>query len=206
MSDIILKRMRQTPRRLFFRVAKNFARSGSRRDFVLRELPKHSVGCELGVWRGDFSERILAVVKPARLLLVDPWEYQPQLGYEIYGGTVAKSQREMDAICHDVRERFEGRDEVSIIRKKTVQLGDDDIAAGSLDWVYIDGCHEYEAVLADLRFFLARVKRGGLICGDDYDDKNYGRVNQAVAEFLEQNPNCRLLWVKKKQFMIRVKR
>jgi len=93
---------------------------------------------------------------------------------------------------------------VSIIRKKTVQLGDDDIAPESLDWVYIDGCHEYEAVLADLRFFLTRVKRGGLICGDDYDDKHYGMVNRAVAEFLEQNPNCQLLWVKKRQFMIQV--
>lgn len=176
-----------TPVRLFFRLIKNIVHGGSRRDFVLRELPKHPVGCELGVWRGDFSERILAVVKPARLLLVDPWEYQPQLGYEIYGGTVAKSQEQMDAICHDVRERFSGRGEVSIIRKKTAQLDDDDIAAGSLDWVYIDGCHEYEVVLDDLRFFLTRVKRGGLICGDDYGDKNYGMVNQAVAEFLEQN-------------------
>jgi len=198
--------MRQTPKRLFFRLLKNIVRDGSRRDFLLRELPKRSVGCELGVWRGDFSERILAVVKPRRLLLVDPWEYQPQLGYEIYGGTVAKSQEQMDAICHDVCERFSGRDEVSIIRKKTAQLSDGDIVPGSLDWVYIDGCHEYEAVLADLRFFLTRVKRGGLICGDDYDDKNYGRVNQAVAEFLEQNPNCRLLWTRKKQFMIRTER
>lgn len=193
MSDIILKHMPWTPQRAFFRLLKNIMRGGSRRDFLLRELPKHSVGCELGVWRGDFSERILAIVKPARLLLVDPWEYQPQLGYEIYGGTVAKSQREMDAICHDVRERLAGRDAVSIIRKKTAQLNNDDIAAGSLDWVYIDGCHEYEAVLADLRFFLTRVKPGGLICGDDYGDKNYGMVNQAAAEFLEENPDCRLL-------------
>jgi len=206
MSHIILKRMPWTLRRQFFRLLKNIARDGSRRDFVLRELPKRSVGCELGVWRGGFSARILAVVKPAHLLLVDPWEYQPQLGYETYGGAVAKSQQEMDAICHDVRARFEGRDGVSIIRKKTVQLGDDDIAPESLDWVYIDGCHEYEAVLADLRFFLTRVKRGGLICGDDYDDKHYGMVNRAVAEFLEQNPNCQLLWVKKRQFMIRVAR
>src|SRR5215469_5561279 len=31
------------------------------RDFVLLRLPKHSIGAEIGVWEGNFSDRILHV-------------------------------------------------------------------------------------------------------------------------------------------------
>lgn len=39
----------------------------------------------------------------------------------------------------------------------------------SLDWVYIDGNHEYEHVIADLEVFYRKLKSGGILAGDDYD-------------------------------------
>ncbi len=152
-------RFKWTPKSVFFKIYDNIlGRHG--RCYVLRTLPKNSVGCELGVSRGDFSEYMLSLVNPRRLWLIDPWTYQPELAYEPYGGQVQKSQDEMDAMYREVSERFADRPAVRIIRKKTEQLTEE-IADESLDWVYIDGCHEYEAVAADLRYFLPKVKGGG---------------------------------------------
>src|SRR5947207_2237506 len=44
------------------------------RTFLLRSLPRKSVGAEVGVWKGDFAAEMLHIVRPSRLYLVDPWE------------------------------------------------------------------------------------------------------------------------------------
>lgn len=50
----------------------------------------------------------------------------------------------------------------------------------SLDFVYIDGDHSYEAVKKDLEAWYPKVKSGGMFCGHDY---NYPDVERAVQEF-----------------------
>lgn len=42
------------------------------------------------------------------------------------------------------------------------------IPDGSAYMVFIDACHEREAVLADIRAFVSKVMPGGVICGHDY--------------------------------------
>ena len=39
----------------------------------------------------------------------------------------------------------------------------------SLDFVMIDGAHDYKSVRADVRAWFPKVKRGGLLAGDDAD-------------------------------------
>lgn len=39
---------------------------------------------------------------------------------------------------------------------------------GSLDFVFIDGDHEYDGVMADIRAWLPKVRKGGVIAGHDY--------------------------------------
>ena len=66
---------------------------GDYRRFLLSRLPQNSVGCELGVWKGDFSEEILRMVKPGKLYLIDPWSYQPEFSHEWYGGTIRRTRK-----------------------------------------------------------------------------------------------------------------
>ena len=198
------KRPRRTLAGVFYK-ARDSVRRGDRRRFLLRELPKRSIGCEIGVWNGDFSEAILSVVNPARLILVDPWLYQPRFAYEIYGGAVAKSQTEMDSICAAVRGKFASDARVSILRKKREDLTAQDIPDRSLDWAYVDGVHEFDFVLGDLRFAGAKTKLGGIVCGDDFDDRNDYATPRALAAFLAEAPDWELVWIKRCQYFLRRK-
>lgn len=178
-------------------------KTGDYRRFLLRQLPPHSVGCELGVWKGDFSAEILKITQPKELYLVDPWLFQPEYPRSWYGGAAAQTQQDMDNIHQGVINRFAGRDNVHIIRKKTEQLADE-ISPSSLDWAYIDGNHQYEFVLQDLGMFDKLVKPGGIICGDDFDRGQAPPypITQAVNEFVKRG-SCRLIWVKQNQFFLR---
>ena len=42
------------------------------------------------------------------------------------------------------------------------------IEDGSLDFVYIDGDHQYESCKKDLQLWIPKIKKGGIIAGHDY--------------------------------------
>lgn len=56
------------------------------------------------------------------------------------------------------------------------------------DVVYIDASHEYEFVKQDIIAWLPKVKKGGIICGDDYI-KGWPGVIKAVNEFFPKVNN-----------------
>ncbi|MCA9806745.1 MAG: class I SAM-dependent methyltransferase [Cyanobacteria bacterium HKST-UBA06] len=53
----------------------------------------------------------------------------------------------------------------------------------SLDFVYIDGSHEYNDVLEDLNLWYPKVKPGGWFCGHDYVFDEFPGVTSAVDHF-----------------------
>lgn len=178
------------------------------RQFVLEMLPKGSIGAEIGVHVGDFSQRILEVVSPRELHLIDPWEYHPSDTYRRawYGGGAKGGQREMDDRNSRVLKRF----------KKDIRAGRVKVHRGysteilsrfpdrSLDWVYIDGNHMYEFVKQDLALSLRKVKPGGFISGDDYTEAGWweGGVKKAVDEFADGRA-VRLIELRNQQFVFR---
>ena len=64
------------------------------RDFLLKLLPQNSIGAEIGVHKGDFSEEILRDVRPNELHLIDPWRYESSDTYKDswYGGKAIDGQ------------------------------------------------------------------------------------------------------------------
>lgn len=68
-------------------------------------------------------------------------------------------------------------------------------ADNSLDFVLIDGAHDYENVKADITAWLPKVKVGGILAGDDYP---WPDVNRVVNELL-QNVIVDYHWLYKKQ-------
>lgn len=144
------------------------------RRFVLRQFPSHSVGAEIGVWAGDFSQQILEVVQPSKLHLIDPWLYQPspEFSRAWYGGVIGESQQYMDQTYRSVVDRMRPKIVRGIVE---IHRGSSDKMAEQFpdnyfDWIYVDGDHRFEGVLKDLELYRPKLKTGGIMGGDDYEN------------------------------------
>jgi hypothetical protein len=188
------------------RLFKRRARQKNDRGFLLDFLPRQSIGAEIGVHLGDFSEQILAQIVPKRLHLIDPWKHRTADVYKDawYGGRVKDGQIEMDQRYSSVLQRFSGGIQA---RQVTVHRGDSadvlqDFPDEYFDWVYIDGDHLYESVRHDLELSARKVKSGGYITGDDYIDGEWwgSGVKKAVDEF-SRHPAVRLIETRNCQFI-----
>jgi hypothetical protein len=54
----------------------------------------------------------------------------------------------------------------------------------SLEWVHLDARHDYASVKADIEAWLPKVKTGGWLSGDDYDEQKWPEVVRAVSDLL----------------------
>ncbi len=145
----------------------------------LKTLPKRSVGAEIGVLKGKFSEGIVSIVKPRLFYLIDCWcAIEGSSWYD-------KDSRHLKFVSRALRPlavaSAQGR-----IRPlcgwstEVVDLVPD----ATLDWIYIDGDHRMEGCLADLKAWYPKIKPGGIIGGHDYE---YGwgcAVPEAVTRFI----------------------
>lgn len=180
----------------------------SNRHFLLRMLPRDSIGAEIGVNKGDFSSQILRTVKPRELHLIDPWKHEESGAYEkaLYGGELQGGQKEMDYRYRDVCRRF-GRHIQS--GRVIVHRGhSSDILKRFqdqyFDWIYIDGNHRYEFVVQDLELSFRKTRVGGYISGDDYGRKSTwwdDGVERAVNEFIEREP-VQVIKIQNFQFIV----
>jgi hypothetical protein len=144
--------------------------TGKNRDAVISALAHGGTGAEIGVFKGDFSAELLRT-QPNRLHLIDPWRsVDDDRRRDALYGIGRRSQADMDQIHASVVARFASEIATGqvVIHRALSSVAFAALPNRSLDWVYIDGDHRYDAVLADLRMALAKTRPGGLICCDDY--------------------------------------
>lgn len=55
---------------------------------------------------------------------------------------------------------------------------------GYFDFVFIDACHAYDSVKADILAWLPKVRKGGILAGHDYRCETHPDVTRAVNELL----------------------
>ena len=167
-------------------------RSRPGRWYALLAAPRGGICAEIGVWAGGFSARIVQLRKPRELHLIDPWLFAPTLPERMYGGAVATDQAYMDALMASVVKRFANDPGVKVHRRSSLE-GAQSFKDGYFDWVYLDGDHSQESVLADLKAWLPKVKNGGVIVCDDYtwvDERRAPSVKTAIEIFMRDNPGC----------------
>lgn len=118
-----------------------------------------NLGVEMGVERGLYSEVLLKANPNLKLSCVDAWT-----AYDNYRDHV--SQEELDAIQADATKRLAPFNAVLI---KGYSM---DVVKGftdeSLDFVYIDGNHEFQQTVNDICEWQKKVKVGGIVAGHDY--------------------------------------
>ncbi|MBI2971111.1 MAG: class I SAM-dependent methyltransferase [Candidatus Aenigmarchaeota archaeon] len=130
------------------------------------------VGAEIGVWRGDNAKAMLKILDIRKLYLIDPYETYDEYKEEEKSG--AFSQKALKEV-----EKIISRDKrVVLIRERSENAVNKIIEP--LDFVFIDGNHDYEYVKKDLEMYYPLVKKGGFIAGDDISIDD---VSKAVIEF-----------------------
>ena len=147
--------------------------------YVLSLIKPGAIGAEIGVCQGTFAYHVLLKQNPAKLFLIDPWEYGLQKDLE--PDVTPENQKGRSEQYQKVCEYFAPFENVTIIRQKA-----EDVASQFeneyFDYVYIDGEHSYAAVARDLRNYFPKVKVGGYLIGDDY---GWTGIAPAVQDFLK---------------------
>jgi hypothetical protein len=144
------------------------------RETLLKQLPKQATVAEIGVNEGDFSEKILSLCHPEKLVLIDVWA----------------SKRYHGGLFEKVKNRFATQlaaGKIEIMR---------DLSFGAIaackdeyfDWVYLDTDHTYDTTKRELELLRPKMKKGGIIAGHDYIIGNWNAghrygVIEAVREF-----------------------
>ncbi len=127
---------------------------------------------EIGVALGGHAETILQHTNITNYFGIDPYvPYDPNDGFQQDVGNYSTLgiQFNFNSLFHWVRdvrlERF--GDRCNLIRKTSLTARSD-FPDESLDCVFIDGDHRYEAVFNDLEAWFPKLKKGHLMIGDDY--------------------------------------
>ena len=148
-----------------------------------RHVLPDSVCVEIGTWDGDFSYDILKYCQLKKLYCVDPYKHFENGEYP--DSMNDRTQEEWDQKFAQVQNRFKPfGDKVEFMRMTSVEAATH-FKDSSLDFVYIDGNHDYKAVLQDILTWYPKMKNGAMLCGDDIistdlsehgPDKNVTRV------------------------------
>jgi hypothetical protein len=136
-------------------------------------------GAEIGVWDGVFSEVLCKSIPGLKLYSIDCWETYK--GYKDH--TLNHNMQNAYEVAKTRLEPYG-----AILIKKFSMDAVKDFADESLDFVFIDGNHEYEFVKEDINAWAPKVRKGGIVSGHDYYHFPSGRggiikaVNEYVAE------------------------
>ncbi len=157
----------------------------------------YTVGAEIGVHRGEYSE-ILCENNPELFLYsIDPWE--------VYAGgeneSFSKDQKALDKFYEETKNRLHAYN-CKVIRKTSMEAVKE-FELNSLDFVYIDGNHQHDSVAEDLREWSKIVRRGGIVSGHDYGHYKHRNRNlgskRAIDNYIKEH-NIRSLFLVNKNF------
>jgi len=142
--------------------------------FAKRYFKNPLIGVEIGVAEGNNALSILRELPIKKLYLIDPY-----IDY-IEDGRLITKHKDSFSIAVEKLSKYEQ----AYFIKKTSEDAVKDIKE-PLDFVYIDGNHQYEYVKKDITLYYPLVKQGGILGGHDYP--TIPGVARAVDEFVEQH-------------------
>ncbi len=149
---------------------------------VFEELRnKHDLkGVEIGVFRGSNALIYLKELNIKRIFLIDPY-----IKHEDYFDFSEKSLQSAEKFAHESLRDYENK--ITWMKAMSAEMAIY-FADESLDFVYIDGNHQYRFVREDIALYYPKVEKGGLLSGHDYSQSRPGnQVIDAVNKFCKDN-------------------
>lgn len=153
------------------------------REAACHYILPNSIVAEIGVGFGGFSKKILNISKPQKFYAIDMFSDQTRgfWGNDIFYET---------NITHDEWYKQEFKDYIKSgimeMRKgiswECMETFPDDF----FDYVYLDAAHDYNSVSKDIKVLKRKVKKGGIIQFNDYDQHQWYGVIPAVNELIKE--------------------
>tara|TARA_R110002073_G_scaffold8068_1_gene45100 strand:- start:2751 stop:3320 length:570 start_codon:yes stop_codon:yes gene_type:complete len=142
------------------------------------------VAAEIGVFAGEGSAILSKHV--TRLVCIDSWSksYNSEI---LVGCENAQLIQDIRSVTVDIEQAEREFDELAAKLENIIKIKAPDnvivglIADSSLDAIYVDAAHTYEAVLPQLIAWRPKVRPGGVIAGHDYSS-DWPGVVAAVEE------------------------
>jgi len=134
-------------------------------------------GAEVGVYKGGFSKLFCEAGLAHHA--IDPWR-------EYNGFTHPRGQARLDFQYEHTQRLLSPYKNCKIIRKTSMEAVEG-FKNESLDYVYLDGNHNFRFVAEDLAEWTQKVRKGGIVSGHDYCyvKRSTGRPNWEVAYVLQ---------------------
>jgi len=133
-----------------------------------------TTGAEIGVSMGHLSEAMFKAMPNLKLYCVDVWMQYP-------GNRWAASNHKNEVYYRRACQKLAPYN--SEIIRDTSMNAVKKIEDGSLDFIYIDACHAYDYVMEDLINWTKKVRKGGIVSGDDYYNFRGAGVMGAVDDY-----------------------
>jgi len=131
--------------------------------FIKNNLKKDLVGAEIGVYLGNHAKQMLDYLPLKKLYLIDDWVNNV---VKLENETVTRRSTSF-AYSRALTTLKPYSDSIEIIKEESI-IAVQQIEDKSLDFVYIDGCHNCDSVFSDIYIWEKKVKRNGVLCGHDY--------------------------------------
>lgn len=148
--------------------------------YKLAEMVKAKKVAEIGSWVGESTSHWAKAIKEndGEVYSID-W-FKGNVGTDLLG---AAFENDIYNIFDSNLKELGLRDIVHVFimaSTEAVKFVDDE----SMDIVFIDASHDYQSVLQDIASWYPKVRKGGIICGHDCEDKTWDEryINQDVHD------------------------
>lgn len=156
-------------------------------------------GAEIGICKGDHALRLFKHIPGLKLIGVDPWH--------AYNKVSARRARAR----YDKAVKVMAPYNIELMKMTSMEAVRE-IPLESLDFVYIDGAHDFDSVIMDLVEWSRRVRPGGIVAGHDYCPMWQGGVIAAVNAYtcahnlhnwyVTREKTASYFWVKQKNIFL----
>lgn len=122
---------------------------------------------EVGIWKGKSFASVMPVLLELNyqnIYAVDHFLGQPDLRDTVHSDA---SKLDLYQIFTDNMSKLGYNGKYKVLKMNSVEAAGQ-FLDNSLDVVFIDADHSYEAFNADLGAWIPKIKSGGTICGHDY--------------------------------------
>jgi hypothetical protein len=152
-------------------------------------------GAEIGVNKANHSLAICQIIPDINLICVDPWK-----------AYIKRNNSQQQERCYQEAKEKLSNYNIKFIKDTSLNAVKT-IVDGSLDFVYIDGDHTFDACISDLVAWAPKVKIGGIVAGHDYVQRYmfgvieavnaYTRAHNIFEWYLLKGKEPTFFWVKK---------